>query len=636
MALAHLAKGGDTERAVAELEEAAAADTGTQSDMALIATHLRQRQVDKALSAIDALEKKLPESPIPNNLRGAALLSKGDVAGARRSFERALALDATYYPAAANLARMDLAQKKPDDAKKRFEAVLAKDPKNTQALLALAKLRAGQGGSTDEVAAMISKAVAANPNDEASRLALIDHYLRNKSPGKAVTAAQDAIAALPNRPQLMEALGRAQRATGDNNQAIATFRKLAEIAPGSPLPYLRMAEAQIASKSKDKAMESLRQVLAIKPDYVEAQRAVIALDLDAGRLPQAVAMARDVQKQRPKQSVGFIFEGDIYASKKKWNEAAAAYRAGLKQVGSVDLAFKLHSMLRTSGNHAEADKFATSWLADHPKDDVFRLYLAEYATARKDYATAIQHYRVLLETHPNDPKLLNNLAWVLGQAKDPQALEFAEKAYKLAPNSPNLLDTLGVLLVEKGDTARGLELLQKASGLAPGNASIRLNLAKALLKAGQNDAAKKELEVLEKLGGQVSGPSRGGPADERFVGVEDVWTSMAWDRNRNDDGCNCGAGLRGAAARGRIWKKISHRWIRPLGGKGGELSSARRSHWRGKQPGSTSGNATQREHRSGHSRRGGLHHRCCADSSRRGAPAGFPAARCRVGAVART
>ena len=96
--------------------------------------------------------------------------------------------------------------------------------------------------------------------------------------------------------------------------------------------------------------------------------------------------------------------------------------------------------------------------------------------------------------------LLNNLAWTAGQIKDPRAIEYAEKAYKLAPNQPAVLDTLGVLLVEKGDKARGIELLQKASKLAPTSPSIRLNLAKALISTGQKDAAKKELEELAKLG----------------------------------------------------------------------------------------------------------------------------------------
>ena len=97
------------------------------------------------MTAIDALEKKQPDKPLPHNLRGAVLLGKGDIAGARKSFERALALDPTDFAAAASLARLDLADKKPDDAQKRFDARLAKDPKNVRALLALAELaRAGR------------------------------------------------------------------------------------------------------------------------------------------------------------------------------------------------------------------------------------------------------------------------------------------------------------------------------------------------------------------------------------------------------------------------------------------------------------------------------------------------------------
>ena len=57
-----------------------------------------------------------------------------------------------------------------------------------------------------------------------------------------------------------------------------------------------------------------------------------------------------------------------------------------------------------------------------------------------------------------------------------------------------------MLLVEKGDTARGVDSLRKAVALAPDESNIRLNLARALVKAGQKDAAKKELETLAKLG----------------------------------------------------------------------------------------------------------------------------------------
>ena len=165
-----------------------------------------------------------------------------------------------------------------------------------------------------------------------------------------------------------------------------------------------------------------------------------------------------------------------------------------------ELAVKLHAVLLADGKKLEADKFAESWIKDHAKDMQFRVYLAESANNRKDYAAASKYYRALVDAQPDNAAMLNNLAWSLDQIKDPKAIEYAEKAYKLAPEQPAVMDTLGVMLVERGDAARGLELLKKASSKAPQNGLIRLNLAKALVKAGNKDEAKKELEELAKLG----------------------------------------------------------------------------------------------------------------------------------------
>ena len=120
------------------------------------------------------------------------LLAQKDTAGARKSFERALSIDPNYFAAAASLAALDLADKKPDDAKKRFEALLAKDPKNGQALLALAQLAANQKAPKEEIAALLGKAIDANPTDVAPRLLLIELYLRNNDNKQALAAAQSA------------------------------------------------------------------------------------------------------------------------------------------------------------------------------------------------------------------------------------------------------------------------------------------------------------------------------------------------------------------------------------------------------------------------------------------------------------
>ena len=89
---------------------------------------------------------------------------------------------------------------------------------------------------------------------------------------------------------------------------------------------------------------------------------------------------------------------------------------------------------------------------------------------------------------------LNNLAWTYQQLKDPRALATAERAMKLAPESPAVLDTLGWILVEQGNAARALPLLQQATSRAPSAGEIRYHLALALWKAGDKAKAKAELE----------------------------------------------------------------------------------------------------------------------------------------------
>jgi len=503
-ALSHLAMG-ESERGRGELEAVAVEDTGIRADLALVALNVRQKKFDAALAEVAKIEKKQPDKPLPHNLRGSVLLAKSDVAGARRSFERALAIDPSYFPAAANLARLDLLDKKPEDATKRFDAILAKDPKNAQALLAVAGVRDRAGGSHEEVAALIDRAIAANPSEASPRLALIAYRLRVNEPQKAVAAAQAALATFPDRPEILDAAGQAYKIAGDSSQAITTYNKLVQLRPDSPIAYMRLAELQIAAKDNTAAAENLRKALEIKPDLIEARRAMIALDVSSDRINDALAAARDVQKRRPKESVGYILEGNIYASKKAWSEAANAYRAGLNQVGGTELAVYLHSALIAGGKGSEADSFAATWLKEHPKDRGFRLNLAQMALAKKDYAAAAKLYKAVIEIEPGDAMALNNLAWVSGQLKDPKALEYAERADKAAPGNPSILDTYGSLLVEKGDVARGVELLQRAVAIAPNDPDIRLNLARALVKGGQKDAAKKELETLAKLGDKFPG-----------------------------------------------------------------------------------------------------------------------------------
>ncbi|MBL8352931.1 MAG: PEP-CTERM system TPR-repeat protein PrsT [Burkholderiaceae bacterium] len=502
VAMSHLA-GGKAAEALDELKYIAASDKGVTADMALISVYVRRNELDKALLAIDRLEAKQPDKPTAANLRGRVQLARKDTAAARKSFERALSIDPNFFAASASLAALDMADKKPDDARKRFEVLLAKNPKNGQALIALAGLAAERGAGKDEVAALLTRAVDADPTDVATRQALIDLFLRHKDNKQALAAAQNAVAAVPNSPELLYALGRVQQLSGDLHQAMATYGKLIAQQPLTAQPHFRLAEVQMASKDGQAARQSLRKALEIRPDHLAAQQGLIVLNLEEKKYADARKVALTVQEQRPKSPEGFVMEGDIANAQKNWGAAASSYRAALQRRASPAIATKLHSVVVASGKTAEADAFAATWVKEHPTDALFLAYQAEQALARKDYAAAEKHYRAALRITPDNVFVLNNLAWVSGQLGKEDAAELAEKANKLAPDQPMFMDTLAMLLADKGEFARAIELEKKALALQPGNAGVRLNLARIYIKSGDKPRARAELDTLAKMGAKL-------------------------------------------------------------------------------------------------------------------------------------
>lgn len=495
--------GGRVESGFDELRDVARSDEGITADMALISAHLRRQEFDKALKAIDGLEKKQPDKPMAAVLRGRTLLVKKDTAGARQSFERALTIDATFFPAVASLAALDVAEQKPEQATKRFEALRAKDPKNAQVVLALAELAARAGAPKEEVGKLLNEAVAANPSDVAPRVLLVDFHLRQKDNKSALAAAQTALAVHPDSPELLDVLGRAQMASGDLNQAITTYNKLAGLQPASAQPHMRLADVHMAGKNKAAAAQSLRKALELQPGLLAAQRGSIMLDMDAKNYASALATARAIQKQSPKEDQGYLLEGEIFAIQKNWDSAVNAFRQGMKQANSPGLAIKLHSTLLAANKTAEADKVAQAWQKEFPKDAVFYLYLADNAIGSKDYALAEKHYLTVTKLQPNGAAAAyNNLAWVTAKLGKPGAVAYAEKALALAPDQPAFMDTLAGLLSEQGDYAKALALQTKVLAAQPQVSIFKLNLAKIHLKGGQKDLARKELESLLKPGAE--------------------------------------------------------------------------------------------------------------------------------------
>lgn len=488
---------GETDRALADLEAAVQLDSEKyQADILLIMSYLQRASYDQALTALQTLEKKQPNNPLTHNLKAAIYLGKKEVPAARKHLERALALKPDYVPAALNLAQLDLQEKNAPAARRRFEAILEKDNGNVQALLALAELAPRLGATQKEQIDWLERARRASPDAVQPHLLLARTYAQIGDAKKALEAAQRAQAANPDNPEVLDTLGAIQLSTGDKNQALSTYTKLAALRPDSPAALYRLANAQMLNADTPGAAATLKKALALKPDFSEALLAMTELELRAGRFPEAMKIARQLQKQNAKSPLGFALEGDVLLAEKKYPQAAAAYEIAYGIGRSGALAMKMHTAYAQAGKPAEGEARLAQWLKESPDDGSVRLYSADASLKRGDYKNAIEHYERIRQKQPDNIVVLNNLAWAYQQTKDPRALEAAERAYKLKPENPAVADTLGWILVERGDTQRGLKLLQKAAADAPRALSIRYHLAQAWLKAGEKAKARDELEGL--------------------------------------------------------------------------------------------------------------------------------------------
>lgn len=266
-----------------------------------------------------------------------------------------------------------------------------------------------------------------------------------------------------------------------------------------------MADTQLAAKDRASAIQSLEKALGVQANFTDAQRALIALYVADGQQPRALEIAKTVQKQRPKEDLGYVMEADIHANARRWDKAIAALRAGLGQINTTPLAMKLHTGLQAAGKAQEAEQFSQQWRHTHPQDAAFDFYLGDQALQRKNYAVAEQYFFAVHTLQPENPVVLNNLAWVRGKLKKPEALALAEQAVALEPRQPLFLDTLASLHADLGEYGQALELQTRALALQPDNPLLKLNLAIIHSRIGNRETAKKLLDELAALGDSFSG-----------------------------------------------------------------------------------------------------------------------------------
>ena len=486
---------GKSDEAISTLETAVELDQDLiEADVLLVLGKIREGDYDGAIEAAKALSQKRADSPLPYNLIAGAYIKKTDFGQARKYLKKALEIDPKFNSAELNLAQLEAHSGNSAKAATHYRNILQRDDAHLGATIGLAELEERQG-RTAQAQQLLEKARVKKPDELGLSVALVRLYLRTDNAKQALSLARQLNSKHPQNPGLIELLGNVQIVSDDARGALATFTELKKQQPQSPRAHLLLAMAQQKASDLKGAEQSLQQAIELDAGFLPAQVALAQLYVGMQRYDEANKLAKKIQSSQPDSAAGFEIEGDVALAGGKHANAVTAYEAAFSKAPTVVLVMKKYRAMRGQG--ISGDKLRApllAWLNDNPQTVAVRDVLASSYMASGMKKEAIEQYQAILQAHPEWVPALNNLAWLYHGKGEGRALEFAEKAYQIAPELPEVADTYGWILLHQGEVSRSVELLKKATEKAPGNPEIQYHMAVALEKSGKASEARAYLE----------------------------------------------------------------------------------------------------------------------------------------------
>jgi len=487
-------RSGNVDQGIKDLTQAAARSPADLSiSDPLINALIQRARFSEALAVADRVGKDPAKRTASLIYRGGILFTKHDNAGAEAAFNAAIASDPKSTAALFARAQTLTAMQRQDDALRDFRAIVSIDGKNVPALLQLAQIAQRQRDDRG-VRASLNQAIMAAPGNMTPRFALINYLNGQGKFPEAQAAAAEILRLQPNNTDGLAVLGRIQLAQKQNKEAVATYRRLISLMPTAPGPQVLLGNALSISGDRAGAARALEMAGKLGPNSVEIRAAQINFQFNQGNGDAGVALARAFNASNPGSAADLLLATALDRSRHP-DEAIAVLNKSFSDRPDGGTLLQLTRRLQAS-DPARAGNLMSAWLVKNPGDIVVRLDYANLLMQQQSVAEATTQFQTILKQDPNHIVALNNLGWLLQTSDPKRALSLLRLADKLAPNSPDIIDTLGWVILQQKDAAGALALLNKAHASKPGDGEITYHLAVALDANGQRDAARKMLKTL--------------------------------------------------------------------------------------------------------------------------------------------
>lgn len=414
-------------------------------------------------------------------------------------------------------------------------------PRQPQALLRIARLNVLPGGDRKRAAEALEAAITSSADQPELRAkALLLRGMMQQDVEQKLADLDEAIRLVPHDPTALRSRGLLLAQQGKLESALRDFRSAIELAPEHAPTYEVQALVLSGLKRYDEALVALDKAHELQPNSAvplmqkarvhsaqeNYQAALIDLDLARSIAPESVEV--------------LLLRAGVHQELEQAEKALADVDEALKLRPAMPAAMRLRAMLL-----AESEKFEEA-IAEleklrriQPEDVTTLLQLGVLYNAQKQFDRAVEAYSGVLARQPDHSGALRGRGdSLLNAGKQEEALADYEKAIKLQPKDPGLLNNLAWVLATSPDEKlrdgqRAVRLASEACELTDyRQVHILSTLAAAYAEQGDFKSAIKwaekglrlatDEEDKEPLGKELSNYRGGKPWRELLSGGEPV------------------------------------------------------------------------------------------------------------------
>lgn len=447
----------------------------------------------------------------------------------------------TFVGASVRLARVEVLAKNNAAAHRVLESVLAREPKNADALITLGKLHLTESNTVNALSTL-KTAVDANPRSIEAHLALAQTYVLRGAVKDATTAYNDALKLDGNNVEGRLGLARLQINNGQAADAVPLALKIVADHPTNGEARLLLLHGLIAVGDLPQATHQLNILMQANPNSATVQTAagmVATLKKDMEGARRAYGRALEADPTSYQALAGLLtaeMQGKQFGSAKALIEKQLSQRPddpnilmiAAQTYNAIGDAFEMEKVLKRTVEVDPQSLQAYAMLGkmyyQQGRLDLARRELETYVNraphsvpANTMLGTILQlqgknddakaRYNKALQIDPRAAVAANNLAWIDANSNGnlDLALQLAQTAKARLPNRHEVDDTLGLIYYKKGLSSMAIDALNSSLQKQPDNPSYNYRIALAYHQNGNKEEARKHLQKALKSNANFDG-----------------------------------------------------------------------------------------------------------------------------------